>query len=102
MAITLELEATLKRQRREKRRMEKLLRAHQIALQEKQMEHAMLMGKKWDMLVEEATNKKLIDNFMVFIEAIENNDPNIAQNFDEKAMMNIILTLLNKDGDDSS
>ncbi|XVE62635.1 hypothetical protein DITRI_Ditri06bG0134600 [Diplodiscus trichospermus] len=102
IAMALELEAALKREKRKKRRMEKVLRAHRVALQEKWSERAMLMRKKQDMLAEEAAKQNLVDNFMVFIEAIEKNDSKVAHNFDEKAMMNTILPLLNRDGCNSS
>ncbi|XVE62634.1 hypothetical protein DITRI_Ditri06bG0134500 [Diplodiscus trichospermus] len=101
IAMALELEDALKRERRKKRRMEKVLRAHQLALQEKWRGREMIMKKKQDMLAEEAANQKLVDNFMAFIEAIEKNYPEIAQKFDEKAMMNTILPLMNSDSCDS-
>ncbi|XVE62633.1 hypothetical protein DITRI_Ditri06bG0134400 [Diplodiscus trichospermus] len=73
LAMALELEAALRREKLKKRRMEKVLRAHRVTLQEKWRKHAMLMRKKQDMLAEEVANQKLVDNFMVFIEAIEKN-----------------------------
>ncbi|KAL1145034.1 hypothetical protein V6Z11_A11G270700 [Gossypium hirsutum] len=38
---------------------------------------------------------------MVFIEAIENEDLETVQSFDEKAMMNTILSMMNCDGGDN-
>ncbi|XVE90120.1 hypothetical protein DITRI_Ditri20bG0052200 [Diplodiscus trichospermus] len=84
----------LERERQEKRRMEELLRAHQVALQQKGSERSMLKRKKQGMIAKEAPREKLVDDFMVFIGAIENNDLENAQKFDEKAMMNDIFNMI--------
>ncbi|XWS58480.1 hypothetical protein CRYUN_Cryun08bG0037800 [Craigia yunnanensis] len=97
VALQLHL-AALRRMRQEKRLLEDSLRASQVALHKKERERALLMGKKQDMLAEEAAKEELVDNFMVFIGAIENNDPEIAQNFDEQAMMEILLPMMNSHG----
>ena len=97
MALELQ-KAELERKRQEKRLLEESLRASQVSLHKKEREWAMLMGKKQDMLAEEAAKEILLDDFMIFIEAIENNDPEIAQNFDENAMMERLLPMVNGDG----
>ena len=96
--IEMALEAALEWKRQKKRPMEESLRASQVALHKKEREWTMLMGKKQDMLAEEAAKEILLDDFMVFIEAIENNDPEIAQNFDEKAMMEKLLPMVDSEG----
>ncbi|XVE62624.1 hypothetical protein DITRI_Ditri06bG0133600 [Diplodiscus trichospermus] len=98
LAVFLELqEDALKRERRKKRRMEKALRAQEVELQEQLRERDMLMKKNQDMLAKEAASKEVEDNFMAFLEAIQNDDPDTAQNFNEAAMMNSVLSLLNGD-----
>ena len=61
----------------------------------------MLMSKKQRILAKEAPKEKLVDDFMVFITAIENNDHENVQSFDEKAMMDTIVTTMNSDGGDN-
>ncbi|KAK8477332.1 hypothetical protein V6N13_136520 [Hibiscus sabdariffa] len=91
------------RMRQLNRRKKKLLRAAQFALLHKANECEMLKRKKQSMLVKEAAMQKLVDDFMLFVEAkaIDKNGEKNAQNFDEKAMMNVILTMIN-DGRDYS
>ncbi|KAK6243446.1 hypothetical protein QUC31_009855, partial [Theobroma cacao] len=78
--------------------MKESLRNYEVALLEKALKRSKLMEKKKEMLAEIEIQEKLIDDFMVFIEAVENNDVEIAQNFDEKAMMDAIVPMLNGDG----
>ncbi|KAK6243449.1 hypothetical protein QUC31_009858, partial [Theobroma cacao] len=85
-------------ERERTRLMKELLRNYEGALLEKALKRSMLMAKKKEMLAEIESQEKLIDDFMVFIEAVENNDVEIAQNFDEKAMMDAIVRMLNGDG----
>ncbi|XWS57826.1 hypothetical protein CRYUN_Cryun09bG0206900 [Craigia yunnanensis] len=99
--IAVALEIVLETKRQEKRRMEESLRAQQVALQEKVRERSMLMSKKQRILAKEAAEEKLIDDFMVLIGAIENNELEHAQSFDEKAMMDTIVTMMNSDGGDN-
>ncbi|XVF56991.1 hypothetical protein PTKIN_Ptkin06aG0166300 [Pterospermum kingtungense] len=98
ISMALSLEAVLERKRRKKRAMEESLRARQAAFQQKVRERTVLMRQKQDMVAEEAANEKLVANFMVFIDAIENDNPEIAQNFDEKEMTNNILSAMKSDG----
>ncbi|KAK8507553.1 hypothetical protein V6N13_141571 [Hibiscus sabdariffa] len=79
--------AALERKREEKRRTKKLLRARRAALREKVKQCELLKTKKQEMLAEEAPKEKMVDDFMVFIEAIEKNDTETVQRFDEKSMM---------------
>ncbi|XP_022744681.1 uncharacterized protein LOC111295451 [Durio zibethinus] len=96
--ITLALEIVLAIERQKKTLMEESLRANQLALQKKVRERSMLKRKNQDMLAKEAAKKKLLDDCMAFIGASENNEN--AQNFDEKAMMKAIETMMNSDGGD--
>ncbi|XVF30884.1 hypothetical protein REPUB_Repub16aG0096600 [Reevesia pubescens] len=91
------MEIVLERKRQKKRLMEESLRAQQVALQEKVRERSMLTKSKQSILATEAAKENLVDNFMIFIGAIENNDLESVQNFDEKAMMNTIETMMNSD-----
>ncbi|KAK8628387.1 hypothetical protein V6N13_064094 [Hibiscus sabdariffa] len=91
------LEIILERQREINRQMTESLRADHAALQHKVRERSMLMIKKQDMMAKQAEKESLVHDFMVFLEAIENGDLQIARNFDEKAMMNSILTMMNYD-----
>ncbi|XVE90118.1 hypothetical protein DITRI_Ditri20bG0052000 [Diplodiscus trichospermus] len=77
--------------------MEESLRADQVALQEKDRGLCMLKRKKQGMLAKEAVKKKLIDDFMVFIEDPDCNYLGIAQKYDEKAMMNNTLNMMKSD-----
>ncbi|MBA0783814.1 hypothetical protein Gotri_001468 [Gossypium trilobum] len=63
------------RMREETRRMNELLRSLQLALRSPQAE--------------------MVDDFMLFLAAIDKNDGENALNFDEKAMMNSILAMMN-------
>ncbi|XVF30889.1 hypothetical protein REPUB_Repub16aG0097000 [Reevesia pubescens] len=92
--INMALELVLERVRQKKMLMEESLRAQQVALQKKVMECSMLTKLKQGLLAKEAASKKLVDDFMDFIGAIENNEVEMAQNFDEKAMMNTIETMI--------
>lgn len=80
--------------------MEKSLRARQVEVVKKEMERSMLMIKKQEILAMEAAKEKLVNDFMAFIEAVENNNVENAQNFDEKAMVSTITTMMNSDGRD--
>ncbi|XP_022744589.1 uncharacterized protein LOC111295388 [Durio zibethinus] len=93
------LEIVLARERQKKRLMEESLRTRQIKLQEKLTERSMLRRKYQDMLAKDVAKNKLVDDFMDFIGAIENNEN--AQNFDEKAMMKSIEAMMNCDGFDN-
>ncbi|KAH1032980.1 hypothetical protein J1N35_045154 [Gossypium stocksii] len=86
------------RMREETRRMTELLRSLQAALREKAKEFEMLKKKKQRMVAKEAAKLKMVDDFMLFLDAIDENDGTNALNFDEKAMMNSILNLM-KGGD---
>ncbi|KAK8477335.1 hypothetical protein V6N13_136523 [Hibiscus sabdariffa] len=90
--IAAAVETALERKREENRRMSELLRAAGVALQQKAEECEMLKRKKQSMLAHEAAKQKLVDDFMLFI---DNNCMENAQNFDEKAMMNDIFTMMN-------
>ncbi|KAK6232072.1 hypothetical protein SCA6_002145, partial [Theobroma cacao] len=92
------MRVALEWEREKTRVMKESLRDDELALLEKALEHSMLMGKKEETLAEIELQEKLIDDFMVFIGAVENNDVEIAQNFDEKAMMDAIVAMLNSDG----
>ncbi|KAK8542929.1 hypothetical protein V6N13_136522 [Hibiscus sabdariffa] len=89
------------RMRQQNRREKKLLRAARVALRKKANDCEMLKRKKQSMLVKESAMQKLFDDFMLFVEAIEKNDVKNAHSFDEKAMMNATLTMMN-DGRDYS
>ncbi|XVF30887.1 hypothetical protein REPUB_Repub16aG0096900 [Reevesia pubescens] len=95
--VIMAMEVVLERERQKERLMEESLRAQQVALQEKVRERSMLTKSKQSILATEAAKEELVDNFMIFIGAIENNDLEIAQNFDEKAMMNTIETMMSSD-----
>ncbi|KAK8318771.1 hypothetical protein V6Z11_A13G193100 [Gossypium hirsutum] len=86
------------RMREETRRMTELLRSLQAALREKAEEYEMLKKKKQRMVAKEAVKLKMVDDFMLFLDAIDENGGTNALNFDEKAMMNSILNLM-KGGD---
>ncbi|XVF42505.1 hypothetical protein PTKIN_Ptkin01aG0369000 [Pterospermum kingtungense] len=92
------LEIGLETERQEMRRMEESLRESYDELLEKDRERSMLKSKNQEMLAEEAAKEKLVDDFMAFIEAAENKDPENAQNFDEKAMMGALVTMMNSGG----
>ncbi|XVE90121.1 hypothetical protein DITRI_Ditri20bG0052300 [Diplodiscus trichospermus] len=89
LALAVEI-CRLEREREMKRLMEQ-------SLQEKVWEHSVLKRMKKEILAKEKAREKLVDRFMAFIEAIENNDLQNAQNFDEKAMMNDILDTMKSD-----
>ncbi|XVE90127.1 hypothetical protein DITRI_Ditri20bG0052900 [Diplodiscus trichospermus] len=96
LALDVEI-GRLENEREMKRLMEESLMADQDALWEKVRELSMLKRVKQRMVAKEAAKKKLFDDFMVFIGAIENNDLENALKFDEKAMKNNILNLMNSD-----
>ncbi|XP_022743803.1 uncharacterized protein LOC111294652 [Durio zibethinus] len=89
----------LEGERQKIRLMNESLMADRVALQEKERERSMLMRNNQDMLAKEAAKEKLVDDFMAFIGANKNNEN--AHNFDEKAMMKAIETMMNSDGDDN-
>ncbi|KAK8507552.1 hypothetical protein V6N12_072807 [Hibiscus sabdariffa] len=83
--------------------MYELLRAAQVELREKAEECEMLKRKKQSMLAKQASNQKLVHDFMLFIEAIDKNDAEKnAQKLAEKAMMDVILDMMNGGGGHSS
>ncbi|KAB2049542.1 hypothetical protein E1A91_A13G190100v1 [Gossypium mustelinum] len=83
------------RMREETRRMSELLRSLYFALREKDKEYEMLKKKKQSMVAKEAPKLKMVDDFMLFLDAIDKNDGENALNFDEKAMMNSVLAMMN-------
>ncbi|XP_022744323.1 uncharacterized protein LOC111295196 [Durio zibethinus] len=97
--IAVALEIFLARERQKIRLMKESMRADQVALQEKERECSMLMRKNQDMLAKEAAKKKLVDDFMAFIGANENNEN--AQKFDDKIMMKAIETVMTSCGGDN-
>ncbi|KAH1032978.1 hypothetical protein J1N35_045152 [Gossypium stocksii] len=74
------------------------LRARQLALEAKTSERAVLLKRKRMMAAKEAAKQKVVADFMLFIEAIEKNDMETANKFDEKAMKNTIFTMMNDAG----
>ncbi|WRX23752.1 hypothetical protein QQP08_016239 [Theobroma cacao] len=92
MGLALEWE------REKTRLMKESLKHDEVAFLEKELERSMLIVKREEMLQEIKIEEKLVDDFMVFIGAVENNDVEIAQNFDEKAMMDAIISMLKGDG----
>ncbi|MBA0635047.1 hypothetical protein Godav_021835 [Gossypium davidsonii] len=74
------------------------LRARQLALEAKISERAVLLKRKGMMAAKEAAKQKVVADFMLFIEAIEKNDMETANKFDEKAMKNTIFTMMNDAG----
>ncbi|MBA0860987.1 hypothetical protein Goshw_023194 [Gossypium schwendimanii] len=96
--ISMVLEGALEAQKEETLRLEESHRAAFVALVDKERERSMLITKNSDLLANEAPKAKFAERFMVFIEAIENEDLETVQSFDEKAMMNTILTMMNCDG----
>ncbi|XP_039021867.1 uncharacterized protein LOC120154111 [Hibiscus syriacus] len=91
-AIAMALEFVLETERRRKKQLEH-------ALAEKRRERSMLARKKHRLLRKKAAEQKLFDDFMVFIGAIENNDRQIFQNFDENEMMNAVVAILTGNDD---
>ncbi|OMP04293.1 keratin, type I cuticular Ha4 [Corchorus capsularis] len=72
--------------------MEESLWDDEMALQQKLQQHSTLMADKERMLADIETKEKFIVDFMVFIEAVENKDLEKAQQFDEKEMMDAVVT----------
>ncbi|KAK8628411.1 hypothetical protein V6N13_064118 [Hibiscus sabdariffa] len=95
--ISMALEIVLERQREINRHMTESLRADHAALQHKARERSMLTIKKQDMMAKQVEKESLVHDFMVFLKAIENDHVQVARNFNEKAMMNSILTMMNYD-----
>ncbi|KAK8494696.1 hypothetical protein V6N12_016066 [Hibiscus sabdariffa] len=93
MALTVALEA----KKEETRRMEASLRADFVAFVDKVKNRSMLLTMKQDLIAKEAPKAKFAEDFMVFIEAIENGDLQILKNFDEKSMINTVSTMMNSD-----
>ncbi|KAH1032981.1 hypothetical protein J1N35_045155 [Gossypium stocksii] len=83
------------RMREETRRMTELLRSLQAAVREKAKEFEMLKKKQQRIVAKEAAELKMVDDFMLFLDAIDESDGTNALNFDEKAMMNSILAMIN-------
>ncbi|OMO55004.1 xin actin-binding repeat-containing protein 1 [Corchorus olitorius] len=50
------------------------------------------------MLADMEIKEKLFGNFMVFMEAVEKNDLQKVQMFDEKAMMDAVVTMIDGQG----
>ncbi|OMP12272.1 hypothetical protein COLO4_03343 [Corchorus olitorius] len=92
------MEVALEWEREMKRVMEESLWGDEMALQDKLQERSTLMADKERMVADIEIKKKLIDDFMVFMEAIENNDLEKVQKFDEKALMDAVVTMINGDG----
>ncbi|OMO84730.1 inhibitor of Bruton tyrosine kinase [Corchorus capsularis] len=92
------MEIAVKMEREMKRVMEESLWDDELALEEKVQEHSTLVANKEQMLADMEIKEKLIDNFMVFMEAEENNDLQKAQMFDEKAMMDAVVTMIDTQG----
>ncbi|GMJ11268.1 hypothetical protein HRI_004796000 [Hibiscus trionum] len=86
--------SAVERQRKETRPMKQLMTAAQAALRDKAKEREMLERKKQSMLAKKAAMEKMVANFMLFIEAIEKNDTETAQKFNEKEMKNTILSMI--------
>ncbi|KAK8983614.1 hypothetical protein V6N11_074017 [Hibiscus sabdariffa] len=82
--------------------MYELLRAAQVELREKAKECEMLKRKMQSMLAKQASNQKLVHDFMLFIEAIHKNNVENVQKLAEKAMMDFILDMMNSGGGHSS
>ncbi|KAK8634121.1 hypothetical protein V6N13_014950 [Hibiscus sabdariffa] len=95
--ISMALEVILERQREINKQMAESLREDQAALQHKARECSMLMSKKQSMMAKQVEKESLVHDFMVFLEAIENDHLQVAPNFDEKAMMISILSMMNCD-----
>ncbi|KAK8494693.1 hypothetical protein V6N13_064101 [Hibiscus sabdariffa] len=93
MALELELEAKIE----ETRRMEQSLRAGFAAFVDKVNERSMLLTMKQEMIAKEAPREKFVQDFMVFMEAIENGHLQILKNFDEKDMLNTVSTMIKTD-----
>ncbi|KAK9007011.1 hypothetical protein V6N11_019339 [Hibiscus sabdariffa] len=91
------LEVALEAKREETRRMEASLRADFVAFVDKVKDRSMLLTVKQDLIAKEAPKAKFVEDFMVFIEAIENGDLQILKNFDEKTMINTVSTMMNSD-----
>ncbi|XP_017976674.1 PREDICTED: uncharacterized protein LOC18599924 [Theobroma cacao] len=98
--IAVALEFELEMQREKKREMEESLRAAQVALRKKERGLSVRRRKTQGMRAKEAAKEKLIVDFMVFVEAVENNDLETAQKFDENAMMKAIVTMMGSNGGD--
>lgn len=97
--ISMVLEGALEAEKEKTLRLEESHRAAFVALVEKERERSMLITKNRDLVANEAPKAKFVERFMVFIEAIENDDLETLQSFDEKTMMNTILTMMNCDGE---
>ncbi|OMO84731.1 hypothetical protein CCACVL1_10683 [Corchorus capsularis] len=70
-----------------------------MALQRKLQERSTLVADKEQMLADIEIKKQLFDDFMIFITAVENKDlDQRAQKFDEKAMMEAVVTKINGHG----
>ncbi|XVF42494.1 hypothetical protein PTKIN_Ptkin01aG0368100 [Pterospermum kingtungense] len=78
--------------------MQKSVKVTQVAVMKRKAERSMLKIKKQEALAKLAAEEKLVDDFMPFFIAIENNDLDAALKFDEKAMMNTIATMMNGNG----
>ncbi|TYH45730.1 hypothetical protein ES332_D11G285700v1 [Gossypium tomentosum] len=97
--ISMVLEGALEAEKEKTLRLEESHRAAFVALVEKERERSMLITKNRGLVANEAPKAKFVERFMVFIEAIENDDLETLQSFDEKTMMNTILTMMNCDGE---
>ncbi|KAK8507551.1 hypothetical protein V6N11_074014 [Hibiscus sabdariffa] len=76
--------------------MKKMRRARGLGDKAKAKECEMLKRKKQSMLAKQAADQKLVDVFMLFIEAIGRRDAENAQKLAEKAMMCAILNMMHK------
>ncbi|KAL4376050.1 hypothetical protein GQ457_02G031690 [Hibiscus cannabinus] len=95
--VLMALEVALEAKREETGRMEASLRADFVAFVDKVKNRSMLLTVKQDLIAKEAPKAKFVEDFMVFIEAIENGHLHILNNFDEKTMINTVSTMMNSD-----
>ncbi|XVF42502.1 hypothetical protein PTKIN_Ptkin01aG0368700 [Pterospermum kingtungense] len=95
--IAMVLERVLETERHNVRLMEELRASHDAVL-EKEKERSKLMRKKKKLLAKKAAEAKLFGDFMAFIGAIDKNDLENAQKFDEKAMLKAVTAMMNSDG----
>ncbi|KAL4353515.1 hypothetical protein GQ457_06G017690 [Hibiscus cannabinus] len=94
---SMDLEAELEEQREVTRRMQDSASATFDAYVDKVREHTMLIKMIDNMVAQEQPKQIFVDNFMVFLGAIDNGDLQTLQRFDEKDMINTISKLSNSD-----
>ncbi|KAK8545511.1 hypothetical protein V6N13_066790 [Hibiscus sabdariffa] len=81
----------------ERKRM-KMLLSLSLRVRQKAKECKMLKKKNQSMLAEEAPRQKMVNDFMVFLEAIDRNDTETVGEFDEKSMMITIRSMMKGGG----